>query len=185
MNSVSPRGGSPPPSEWKKKCWPSFGPRKGPAKGLSFLVNKSQDGGQRGVGEAAWPPCGFDGSIPALLGEDEEGTIGRCRGGRETDGLRTAPVAIHRGAARHYRAPKHTSCIIPPMLLCFLQNSSSLSTSPLSRLPFPGFRGFPISFFFPFFIRSLLKIIDLCSSFLVFWILFFSSTSFFFLVKVC
>lgn len=159
MNSVSPRGGSPPPSEWKKKCWPSFRPRKGPAKGLSFLVNKSQDGGQRGVGEAAWPPCGFDGSIPALLGEDEEGTIGRCRGGRETDGLRTAPVAMHRGAARHYRAPKHTSCIIPPMLLCFLQNSSSLSTSPLSRLPFPGFRGFPISF--PFFIKSLLKIIDL------------------------
>lgn len=150
MNSVSPRGGSPPPSEWKKKCWPSFGPRKGPAKGLSFLVNKSQDGGQRGVGEAAWPPCGFDGSIPALLGEDEEGTIGRCRGGRETDGLRTAPVAMHRGAARHYRAPKHTSCIIPPMLLCFLQNSSPSPPRPSPDFLFQAFVAFQYPFFFLF-----------------------------------
>lgn len=148
MNSVSPRGGSPPPSEWKKKCWPSFGPRKGPAKGLSFLVNKSQDGGQRGVGEAAWPPCGFDGSIPALLGEDEEGTIGRCRGGRETDGLRTAPVAMHRGAARHYRAPKHTSCIIPPMLLCFLQNSSPSPPRPSPDFLFQAFVAFQYPFLF-------------------------------------
>ena len=86
--------------------------------GDSFLVNKRQDGGQQGVGEAAWPPCGFDGSILVLLGGGRRGKNSirqlRKRDEQATNGSRG-------DAARHYRAPKHTSCIIPPMLLCFLR----------------------------------------------------------------
>lgn len=145
MNSVSPR--RIPPSVEEVLAF--LGLRD------SFLVNKSQDGGQRGVGEAAWPSRGFDGSILVLLGVDEEGTIGRCHGGKETNELRTAPVAMHRGAARHYRAPKHTSCIIPPMLLCFLrpdlQNlllSFDRISSPFSRLSWlSNIRNLLFSFF--------------------------------------
>lgn len=40
---------------------------------------------------------------------------------------------MHVAAARHYRAPKHTSCIIPPMLLCFPSDDVPLDNPPDKR----------------------------------------------------
>lgn len=49
---------------------------------------------------------------------------------RVTNGSRGA---MHVVAARHYRAPKHTSCIIPPMLLCFPTRSPRRGAPPIIR----------------------------------------------------
>ncbi|KAL2728484.1 hypothetical protein V1478_006116, partial [Vespula squamosa] len=60
----------------------------------SFLVNKRQDGEQQGSSEEPRPSCGFDGSIPLLLGANEDAEISLGVGGKETHELRTAPVVL-------------------------------------------------------------------------------------------
>ncbi|KAL2744402.1 hypothetical protein V1477_006944, partial [Vespula maculifrons] len=60
----------------------------------SFLVNKRQDGEQQGSIEEPQPSCGFDGSIPLLLGANEDAEISLGVGGKETHELRTAPVVL-------------------------------------------------------------------------------------------
>lgn len=56
-----------------------------------FLVNKSQDGWQRGVREARRPSCGFDGSIPVLLGGNGDETIPQPGRRSERKGLKRLP----------------------------------------------------------------------------------------------
>lgn len=92
-----------------------------PVEELLLLVNKNQDGGQRGVRltpESRGTPRGFDGSIRVLLGTEKDasrstnGNPGRWTEREEATmsriGSRRAELEPH----RHYRATKHTSCII-------------------------------------------------------------------------
>lgn len=147
MNSVSPERISPPSRVRERRDGAHLPPARARSyEPSSFLVNKSQDGERRGVGKAAWPPRGFDGSIPSpslvTLGKEmltilcigvceSDGEGDGVRRGRETHELQNGSRgAMHVAAARHYRAPKHTSCIIPPMLLCFPRR--------WAPLPYPG-----------------------------------------------